>query len=72
MSALKERRSKKIKDFVLVGDEEENTEAEVAEEKENEEIDDFKSLEDAPDIESISPSRKAVWQADWLCCSSAS
>lgn len=51
MSALKERRSKKIKDFVLVGDEEENTEAEVAEEKENEEIDDFKSLEDAPDIE---------------------
>lgn len=55
-----------------MGDEEENTEAEVAEEKENEEIDDFKSLEDAPDIESISPSRKAVWQADWLCCSSAS
>lgn len=33
MSALKERRSKKIKDFVLVGDEEENTEAEVAEER---------------------------------------
>lgn len=51
MNALKERRSKKIKDFVLVGDEEENSEAETAEEHENEEIEDFESLVDAPSIQ---------------------
>ena len=51
LNALKERRSKKIKDFVLLGDEDENSEADIAEERENEEIDDFENLSDAPDIE---------------------
>ena len=51
LNALKERRSKKIKDFVLVGDEEENTPDEAAQYAEPEELDDFESLEDAPDIQ---------------------
>lgn len=51
MNALKERRSKKIKDFVLVGDEEENSSAEAAEDEEDEEIEDFESLEDADPIQ---------------------
>lgn len=51
LNALKERRSKKIKDFVLVGDEEENTPDEAAQSEENEELEDFESLEDAPDIQ---------------------
>lgn len=51
LNALKERRSKKIKDFVLVGDEEENTPDEAAQSEEAEELEDFESLEDAPDIQ---------------------
>ena len=51
LNALKERRSKKIKDFVLMGGEEENTPEENAEASENTEIDDFESLVDAPDIQ---------------------
>ena len=51
LNALKERRSKKIKDFVLVGDEEENSPDETAQAEENEELEDFESLEDAPDIQ---------------------
>ncbi|MCI7766527.1 MAG: hypothetical protein MSJ26_00895 [Oscillospiraceae bacterium] len=51
LSALKERRSKKIKDFVLMGGEEENTPEENAEAADNGEIEDFESLVDAPDIQ---------------------
>lgn len=45
---LKERRKKKISDFVLVGDEEDDDEEEIAEEEK--EISDFESFEDAPSI----------------------
>lgn len=45
---LKERRKKKINDFVLVGDEEENDEDEVIDEEK--EITDFESFEDAPSV----------------------
>ncbi|MGN0643225.1 MAG: hypothetical protein ACI4JJ_08755 [Huintestinicola sp.] len=49
LNALKERRSAKIKDFVLVGDEEESSPEEINDE-ENEEVDDFESLVDARSI----------------------
>lgn len=53
LTALKERRNKKIKDFVLVGDEEETPEEELAEEsKEKRTIEDFEAFEDAPSIAS--------------------
>ncbi len=50
LNELKERRSKKIKDFVLVGDEEENTAEEIADNDEADEIEDFERLDDAPSI----------------------
>lgn len=48
LNALKERRSDKVKNFVLIGDEEENTDENVSDE--DEEIDDFEKLDDAPSI----------------------
>lgn len=51
LSELRERREKKIKDFKLVGEEEENTEEEDAETKE-EVITDFESYDDVRDIAS--------------------
>lgn len=50
ITALKERRSKKIKDFVLVGEEEDVTGEETEEEEQPKVIDDFESFEDAPSI----------------------
>ncbi len=50
ITALKERRNKKIKDFVLVGDEEETEEDELNDENHVKIIDDFESFEDAPSI----------------------
>lgn len=50
ISALKERRSKKIKDFVLVGDEEDVTEDEEGIGNEPAVIDDFENFNDAPSI----------------------
>jgi len=49
LKALKERRSKKIKDFVLAGDEEE-TEEEASTAEAERVIDDFDDFEDAPSI----------------------
>lgn len=49
LSELRERREKKIKDFKLVGEEEENTEEEDAETRE-ETITDFESYDDVRDI----------------------
>lgn len=49
ISALKERRSKKIKDFILVGDEEDVSGEEV-EDDTPKVIDDFESFDDAPSI----------------------
>lgn len=49
INALKERRSKKIKDFVLVGDEEDVPEDETAD-GEPAVIDDFENFNDAPSI----------------------
>ncbi len=51
IKALKERRSKKIKDFVLVGDEEESLPDELDMPDDSREIEDFESLVDAPDIQ---------------------
>lgn len=48
LSALRERRSKKIKDFVLVGEEEESPEEEN--ESEQRTIEDYESFDDAPSI----------------------
>lgn len=50
LNALKERRSKKIKDFVLVGDEEDVTDEEDDGSGEPVEIDDFENMSDAPSI----------------------
>lgn len=50
INALKERRSKKIKDFVLVGDEEDVSDEEVGEDEQARVIDDFESFDDAPSI----------------------
>ncbi len=50
INALKERRSKKIKDFVLVGEEEDVSGEETEEEEQARVIDDFESFEDAPSI----------------------
>ena len=51
LNELKERRSKKIKDFVLVGDEEEVAEAETEETQGGQRvIEDFEAFEDAPSI----------------------
>ena len=50
LNALKERRSKKIKDFVLVGDEEDVTEDEEGIGNEPAVIDDFENFNDAPSI----------------------
>ena len=50
IKALKERRSKKIKDFVLVGDEEYVSDEETGEDEQPKMIDDFESFEDAPSI----------------------
>ncbi|MBQ2823042.1 MAG: hypothetical protein IJF18_00505 [Oscillospiraceae bacterium] len=51
LNELKERRSKKIKDFVLVGDEEEIAEAEAEETQGvQREIEDFEAFEDAPSV----------------------
>ena len=50
IKALKERRSKKIKDFVLVGDEEYVSDDETGEDDQPRVIDDFESFEDAPSI----------------------
>ncbi|MBD5146633.1 MAG: hypothetical protein HDT21_12100 [Ruminococcus sp.] len=50
INALKERRSKKIKDFVLVGDEEDVTEDEEGIGNEPAVIDDFENFNDAPSI----------------------
>ncbi|MBD5138515.1 MAG: hypothetical protein HDT24_04305 [Ruminococcus sp.] len=50
INALKERRSKKIKDFVLVGDEEDVTEDEDGIGNEPAVIDDFENFNDAPSI----------------------
>lgn len=53
LTDLKERRSKKIKDFVLVGDEEETPdEEETVSEEENRTIEDFEAFEDAPSVAS--------------------
>lgn len=49
IAELKERRSKKIKDFVLVGDEEDVDDEEVGGEQ-SRVIDDFESFDDAPSI----------------------
>ncbi|MDE6745741.1 MAG: hypothetical protein K2J72_03775, partial [Oscillospiraceae bacterium] len=50
INALKERRSKKIKDFVLVGDEEDVSEDEEGIGNEPAVIDDFENFNDAPSI----------------------
>jgi Cu+-exporting ATPase len=50
LNELKERRSKKIKDFVLVGDEEDEPEEETKDENSQGEIEDFEVYEDAPSI----------------------
>lgn len=51
LKELRERRSKKIKDFVLVGDEEETPEAEELEDESAPKvIEDFESFDDAPSI----------------------
>lgn len=50
IKALKERRSKKIKDFVLVGDEEDVSDEEIGEDEQPRVIEDFESFEDAPSI----------------------
>ncbi len=50
LNALKERRSKKIKDFVLVGDEEDVPDEEDENGGEPVEIDDFENMSDAPSI----------------------
>ncbi len=51
LNELKERRSKKIKDFVLVGDEEEVAESETEETQGGQRvIEDFEAFEDAPSI----------------------
>ncbi len=50
IDALKERRSKKIKDFVLVGDEEDVAEDDVENEGREVVIDDFENFNDAPSI----------------------
>lgn len=50
ISALKERRSKKIKDFILVGDEEDVTGEETEDESVPKVIDDFESFDDAASI----------------------
>lgn len=50
MAALRERRKKKIKDFVLIGDEEETAPEALDIEDEEKTIDDFESFEDAPSI----------------------
>lgn len=50
INALKERRSKKIKDFVLVGDEEDVSDEEVGNDEQVRVIDDFESFDDAPSI----------------------
>ncbi|MCH5194923.1 MAG: cation-translocating P-type ATPase [Oscillospiraceae bacterium] len=50
ISALKERRSKKIKDFVLVGEEEDVSDEETAEDESSKVIDDFEDIADAPSI----------------------
>lgn len=50
ITALKERRNKKIKDFVLVGDEEETEDDELNDENHTKTIDDFENFEDAPSI----------------------
>lgn len=50
INALKERRSKKIKDFVLVGEEEDVSEEDADNEGQPVVIDDFESFNDAPSI----------------------
>lgn len=50
ISALKERRSKKIKDFILVGDEEDVSGEEVEDDNTTKVIDDFESFDDAASI----------------------
>lgn len=50
ITALKERRSKKIKDFVLVGDEEDVSGEETEEDEASKVIDDFENIADAPSI----------------------
>lgn len=50
LSELKERRDKKIKDFVLLGDEEENTPEEIAEDN-DEPIDEYENPSDAQIID---------------------
>lgn len=50
IDALKERRSKKIKDFVLVGDEEDIDEDDAENEGQEVVIDDFENFNDAPSI----------------------
>lgn len=50
INALKERRSKKIKDFVLVGDEEDVSDEDCEEEEQPKVIEDFESFDEAPSI----------------------
>jgi len=50
LNALKERRSKKIKDFVLVGDEEDVSDEDDGSDEEQAVIDDFENMSDAPSI----------------------
>lgn len=50
ISALKERRSKKIKDFILVGEEEDVSGEEVEDDNSPKVIDDFESFDDAASI----------------------
>lgn len=50
LNELKERRSKKIKDFVLVGEEEDEPEEETSDEQSSGVIEDFESFDDAPAI----------------------
>ena len=50
LKALNERRKKKIKDFVLVGDEDEEDPDDLAEMAADRQISDFESFEDAPSI----------------------
>ncbi|MCM1579292.1 MAG: hypothetical protein NC078_10885, partial [Ruminococcus sp.] len=58
ISALMERREKKIKDFKLVGDEEENTEEEEEQTKDDS-IEDFESYSDAESISQDIDSQKS-------------
>ncbi|MCD7730952.1 MAG: hypothetical protein LUI05_05590 [Oscillospiraceae bacterium] len=75
LNELQERRSKKIKDFVLVGDEEDEPEEEVADESSSGVIEDFEAFEDAPSIAADIAQLKnslVIRMIVLLCCLAAS